>query len=138
MVIRILSQQQISSYEEARPHVVVSISSPSFAATIPERSGRLGVLRIECHDIRSPHQKGTPFGPEMASAILDFVAAHRSRCQVVICQCEGGLSRSAGVAAALAHVLGEDEGRFWRGRYRPNSLVYDTILAEHKRRTRRS
>ena len=48
---------------------------------------------------------------------------------VVICQCEAGISRSAGVASALLKLYGMDEKEiFTKGLYMPNLLVYKKLL----------
>lgn len=43
--------------------------------------------------------------------------------------CEAGISRSAGVAAAISKiVLGNDDNFFNNGRYKPNMTAYSAIL----------
>ncbi|MFN3651984.1 MAG: hypothetical protein ACK47B_20610 [Armatimonadota bacterium] len=44
----------------------------------------------------------------------------------------GGISRSAGIAAALAEWLGEASDPIFRY-YRPNRLVYERLLAAARR-----
>ena len=52
---------------------------------------------------------------------------------VIICQCSAGISRSAGVAAALGVILnGSDKEIFNDPKYCPNRFVYRTILNEYE------
>lgn len=71
------------------------------------------------------------FQPEQAAEILQFVDKWVSQggVEAIIVNCEGGQSRSVAVAAALAHLAG-DENLEWvivNGKC-PNQLVYRTIL----------
>lgn len=65
------------------------------------------------------------FNKDMAKQILDFVDKHSDK--LIICQCEAGISRSAGVAAALSKIYNGTDDFFFK-RYIPNNLVYKTIL----------
>lgn len=58
-----------------------------------------------------------------AKEILAFVEKHKG-VQSIIVQCEGGLSRSVAVKAALAKILNGDETPYDG----TNRLVYQTLL----------
>jgi predicted protein tyrosine phosphatase len=63
-----------------------------------------------------------------ADQILDFVESH-PEAELIIVHCDGGVSRSAGIAAALSKILtGSDFNIFNSKRYQPNMHVYRTIL----------
>jgi hypothetical protein len=70
------------------------------------------------------------FRPYLAKAILDFVTEGQRRLMdLCICQCDGGVSRSSGIAAALSYILNQDDTWVFNDpRYLPNRLVYRTIL----------
>jgi len=48
-------------------------------------------------------------------------------CEHIICQCPAGLSRSAGMAAALAKYFNGDDTRYFK-EYLPNMRVYRMVL----------
>ena len=67
---------------------------------------------------------------KIAKATLDFVTEGQCRLMdLCICQCDGGISRSAGTAATLSYILSQDDTWVFNSpRYLPNRLVYPTIL----------
>jgi len=68
-----------------------------------------------------------PMTDEQAKQIIDFVEAHRKEIEVIVVHCEAGISRSAGVAAALSKII-EGKDDFFFKKYIPNTLVYSKIL----------
>lgn len=68
--------------------------------------------------------------PGHAKRIWDIVEHYTKLTGLCICQCEAGISRSAGVSAALASVYQGYEAEqsiFKDRRYLPNRLVYRTV-----------
>jgi hypothetical protein len=91
-----------------------------------------GILRLAFDDARpgeQPPETGQAFGlmtePD-ARSIWEFVFGLRGD-DTLIVQCEAGWSRSAAVAAAIAHVLDDDAERFFRDRS-PNAHVFRMML----------
>ncbi len=117
-------------------HIIISITNPDRPqANIPADPACLGILRLSFWDVcntEDPELSKIMFNAEHAQQISAFVHANLTKTPdlpLIICQCEAGRSRSAGVAAALSKLLtGEDEEYFKR--YNPNSLVYSTIMNE--------
>lgn len=114
------------------PHVIISIT------TVPDDQAKLrlgaacrGVLRLSFVDADEPRpdQPNTLFGRPEARAIREFVTQHHAAIARIVVHCDAGLSRSPAVAAALAVCLGQRDEEFFR-RYRPNMLVYWTLLDE--------
>lgn len=69
------------------------------------------------------------FSENQARQVIDFVQKYTDKVWTIICQCEGGISRSSGTAAALAKILNGDDTFFFKcPRYRPNMWVYSRIL----------
>ncbi len=67
--------------------------------------------------------------PEIARRIAAFVQAQRAQgVRLFVIHCEAGMSRSAGVAAALSQFYNGDEF-FFLHHYRPNVLVREMVLA---------
>jgi predicted protein tyrosine phosphatase len=112
------------------PHVIISITTTADdQARLPPSPMCSGVLRLVFPDLDEPRPDfpGEIFGPDHANAICAFVEQHRDQITRVVLHCDAGVSRSPGVAAALAVCLGEDDAELFR-RYRPNMRVYRTIL----------
>jgi len=64
-----------------------------------------------------------------ARKILKFVEHYQLDVDLVCINCEAGISRSAGIAGALAHIyLGKEAEQYFFDAYYPNRHVYSTIL----------
>ena len=64
---------------------------------------------------------------EQAREIIEFVRDNADEDTVVMVNCTAGVSRSAGVAAALTKLALRTDKDFFK-RYSPNMLVYRTVL----------
>ena len=74
-------------------------------------------------------QKFRLFNNEQANEIAAFATSILGKAEILICQCEYGQSRSAGLAAAVSQFLyGDGIEIFADKRYFPNKLVYKTAL----------
>ena len=70
------------------------------------------------------------FTDEQALKIAEFFMPIANKAEILICQCEYGQSRSAGVAAAVKQFkTGTGIEIFADERYYPNKLVYGKLLA---------
>jgi predicted protein tyrosine phosphatase len=66
---------------------------------------------------------------EQAIEIASFIKSAISNAKILICQCDYGVSRSAGIAAAVRQFLYEDGIEVFAARkYSPNKLVYRKVL----------
>ena len=107
---------------------VISISTPN-----EEYNGNIyssiynkisGVLRLWFDDVESGQDC---IQNEDAEKIKRFVEAHKE--DQIIIHCDAGISRSAGIAAALMkYYNGDDSSIFDNPRYCPNMLCYRTML----------
>ena len=111
------------------PHVVISITSAADdVARIPPSPETRAILRLSFADADVAHDPPLVlFDAAHARAIAAFVREHRDHVERIVVHCDAGLSRSPAVAAAITKWLGEDDAP-WFKRYRPNSLVYRTLL----------
>jgi len=67
---------------------------------------------------------------EQAEEIAAFIMTALSKADILICQCDYGASRSAGIAAAVWQFLSDDSAKiFTDKRYAPNKLVLRKVLA---------
>lgn len=121
-----------------KPHneksIIVSINTPwACYETAPfgnEENKVLSILRLWFDDV---DEKSTnSMNADHARAIANFVDRFSDREDLaVIVHCDAGVSRSAGVAAALSEYYNGDDSYFFdSGIYRPNILCYRTMLNE--------
>lgn len=132
MKFLVMSEREILNYKVKDTHIIISITSPkSNTAIIPYKSNCLDILYLEFHDLdrNYPEIDCHLVSPSDAKKVWDFVNKYKDKIQLIICQCEAGISRSAGTAAALSKVLNNRDTEFFK-KYLPNILVYRTILNE--------
>lgn len=119
-------------------YVVISIRSPGQRrARIPKQSGLVAKLFLAFDDAEPSARLSIPksirvFSVEQAQEVKTFVERHKECVQCIVCQCEGGCSRSPAVAAAICRSFGGDDDPFFR-EYQPNRYVYD-LLSRYMRR----
>ena len=140
--IRVCSAAAIEEYVCDVPHALISIRSPGAdRPELPENEKRIGCISLKFHDIVGSEDKEDlgrkmlakwnvepyEFSERHAQKIREFVEAVEEHIEVLYCQCEAGISRSAGIAAAISkHMTGDDE--FFFKNYHPNTLAYRRVL----------
>lgn len=113
--------------------VIISIATPGNpAARIPRTANVLDVLFLAFYDIDQPFQlldgsTAEPMTASQAAEVAAFVTRWSGSVETIICQCEAGISRSAGIAAAIAKRLTGDD-RYYFGEYIPNRTCYARVL----------
>jgi len=127
-------------------HAIISITDPNSDHPVFQQSPfTKGILKLKFYDIDFGDGNTTPtraellkeygdglFNKTQAREILNFVEKIKDQVKVIICHCDAGISRSAGVAAAILKVLtGSDKEIFDNKRYVPNRYVYNKILTIH-------
>lgn len=136
----VLGRAYVADLTPEVPYLVISVTDPdkSDAFVLPNPLLR-AILRLRFHDnsqtVVIPGLEGislgegteTPMTREDAHAILAFVQEHLDEVELIVCQCEAGVSRSAGIAAALSRIL-QGNDQFFFANYWPNRWVYRTIL----------
>ena len=130
MKFLVMSEREILNYNVKDIHIIISIKSPkSFRPIIPYYSNCLEILYLEFHDLDRyyPDREYKLISPLDAKLVWDVVNVYKDKISLIICQCEAGISRSAGVAGAWSKVLNGDDTEIFK-KYLPNMLVYNTIL----------
>lgn len=141
MEIKVYNRRSIANYTEALSHIIISIGDPydREPAPIAENKSCLGILRLTFHDWddkqkhviensdSSEAERMVFFSEKDAKDIFNFVQSHIASIELIICQCDAGISRSAGLAAALSRILNGTDEYFFK-RYIPNSRVYRIML----------
>jgi predicted protein tyrosine phosphatase len=121
-------------------HVMIRITDPrNDFPPLKDNPNRVAVLELKFYDLDgnkvaadwseediNKYGHGL-FTMDQAVQIVDFIQTHNP--DKVIVHCDAGISRSAGVAAAIAKVItGSDEVIFNDNRYIPNRYVYRKLL----------
>jgi predicted protein tyrosine phosphatase len=92
------------------------------------------ILRLNFYDIETQVKDledkiFDPMQEEDALRVAEFINKNKEDIELLIVHCEAGISRSAGVAAALSKFLsGDDMYYFTCGRFRPNMTCYRKTL----------
>lgn len=129
----ILSRERVESYQLAMPHACISVRDPGTEkAVLSNDMSRLDALYLEFDDL--DFKPDTVFGREPvmfndghAALILGFYEKWKEKVDVFVINCEAGISRSAGIGAALCKISGYDDSIFFK-KFCPNRFVYRTIL----------
>lgn len=143
MIIKVMSEDKIAKYDEETPHVLISISSPGGGVRIPDNDARLDLLKLQFHDVYSFDKDDffyayltghkvpvVPPSKDDAAKIAAFIRKNLS-VPMLIVNCEAGISRSSGVAAAVSKFLTGDDKEFYNAeKYHPNELVKKLVLEE--------
>ena len=128
-VVLVMGREGLMTYKLDRAHAIISIRDPEERVVdiCPLLHPR-GILRLNFHDVDVPKEDEKGMSMEMATAVARFVLHHKKHVEFFICQCEAGVSRSAGLAAAITKFLTDDDQYFFT-HYTPNSRVYTMTLA---------
>jgi len=131
MKIIVTNRELVKLIEPKEAFVVISITSTNGEfPNLPYNKNRRDVLRLKFDDINSAVEGMFPITEEQALEIIDFVNKWKDSVKLFICQCDGGISRSSGVAIGICYIIGgmkEEIDAFYR-MYIPNSRVISTIL----------
>lgn len=135
IVLSRMKAERLTYTDYSSDKVIISISTPgdekaefdSNNITIKD------ILYLEFYDISYNSQevfKGyESMSDEDAVKIRDFVLKWKGKVDTIWVHCDAGISRSAGVAAGILEVLGEDNSYIFDSKmYFPNLLCYRKTL----------
>ena len=124
--IQILSQELARTTEQDVPYFVISIT-PIFSddAILKESDNRKSVLRLKFDDIEVGKNSLTQ---QQATEIKDFVLDNLEKgVHSCIIHCTMGVSRSAGVGAAISKAINDEDDLFFKY-FTPNMTCYRKVL----------
>jgi len=141
----VLSRYEVERFDCDKPYILISITCPDDTEPkLLDSKTRIDVLKMRFHDwdIKAKKmfdekypedgKKMVFFSEDHAKEIVKFVNQYLNKVELIVVNCAAGISRSAGIAAALSKSLTGDDTYFFKF-YIPNSLVYSTIIKEwHK------
>lgn len=125
--IQILSQNLAESTVHNVPYAVISITNSlqHNNPKIPKNPNRKGVLKLEFADVEEGKYA---FTDEQADQVVKFVEEQmKNEIKILVLHCTMGMSRSAGVGAAISKALNDQDELFYRY-YRPNSICFRKTL----------
>lgn len=131
MRFSIFSRKLVEQYKTDEPHIVISIRNPnSEKANLPDLNSREDALFLPCADsgrVGFKVSEGHLFNKGQAELIWNFVDKYSNNLDLIVINCESGISRSAGVGAALSKILNGDDADFFKY-FIPNRLVYRKMM----------
>ena len=133
MKIKVFSEREVKDYIPTEPYIHISISSSTTGLLyLPTNDFRRMIMYCHFYDLDSPYiiKSYKIFDEKEAKRIWYWVKQYLKDVDMIIVNCEAGISRSAGVAAALSKVLNGDDSYYFKN-YSPNMLVYRKLLEEH-------
>lgn len=134
MNVRVLSRKDLMTFSRIPTEykfAAISITDPD-KKDVSVKLGRTGIgaiCRVRFFD--EIEDKHWCIMQQDAEQIADFAykMAHRGDIEALLVQCEAGISRSSGVAAAiLKWMTGSDKEIFSSYRYVPNMTCYRRVL----------
>ena len=144
--IIVLNRDLAPNYTCDKPHIYISVKcpyDPDGWAKLPKNKSRVYTLLLAFddwddfqHDQLKTEFANNPkvqrmvfFSPDHAKSIVSVVKEYLPWIQTIIAQCDAGISRSPGIAAALSKCINGFDDQFFQ-RHHPNRRVYRMILNE--------
>ena len=111
--------------------IIISITDMGSNDNIFNRQQNLlDVCRVKFDDVEKGEENCITEND--ARKILNFVERYKNKVSHIVVHCEAGVSRSAGVCAALMYILnGSDMEIFDNPKFCPNMTCYRTVLNEY-------
>ncbi len=149
MILVVESRWTIGFFNADVPYIIISITENSEEfAKIPRRKNCKGILQLKFSDVEEDigqdiidKYKLTLFNENFARQILNFTFENKDDVNMIVCQCDAGISRSSATAKALDKILNgnaETEYQFNLLNsefdilpFFPNGLVYRTLIREY-------
>ena len=111
-------------------HDTVIVSITGFGEEFPEFADNPHIVGVCYVQFDDEEQGINAMTDDNAREILNFISEWASEDVDIVVHCSAGISRSAGVGAALMLILnGDDSDVFGSGKYAPNMNCYRKMLS---------
>lgn len=134
--IKVFSRQDLKNYLK-----YVKIDSPTIIISITDTGSKFpnflfknyknleDVIFLKFDDVGQETEGYTCMNEQDADRIIEFVTKH-SNIENIFVHCYAGISRSAGVAAALSKIFNNDDMEYFNQTsiYVPNMLCYNLVM----------
>ena len=125
------SRKMVENYSTEEKHINISIANPKAPrAKLPKLESRVDALFITCADsckVGYKVSKGDLFNKSLAEAVWRFVDKYKDEVDLIVVNCELGISRSSGMSAAISKILNGDDMDFFKY-FIPNMDVYRKMM----------
>lgn len=134
MEFLILNRKQIETVNPEIPYIVIGVTEPHKSKpVVAKNKWYISDLRLYFSDIikeeESRYPKGYLFSDQHAQILINFFLRYRSKAELCICQCDGGVSRSAAMAAFLMELIKKDSMNILlHPKYVANTHVFFTLV----------
>lgn len=136
--IKVFSRKTVQDFATDRPHIFISVrdpgSEPVDVAIMPHQVARLDLEFSDVDASNKPNLKNIDsiklFTIDDAQSILRLFQITKPCINLIIINCEAGISRSSGIAAAMTRIMGNSDAEYFSntGPYCPNRFVYSMLL----------
>lgn len=120
------------SYRIKKSTLIISITDPGLNPNAFARNSNIvGLCRLQFDDVDEDtcSEGDILMTSEDAAKIRDYVLAYKDKVECIIVHCEVGVSRSAGVMAAIQkYLIGDDSAIFNNDAFSPNKHCYKLML----------
>lgn len=139
MKVRILSQREAEYYSKKLPPdnrtAIISITTKEDCDSPADIQNAKFIMRMQFNDLEADFydaKNGFIYAPIQAdfAGLKDYIDFVNKYAEELWIHCAAGVSRSAGLAAAVCEYLGHSHDIFDCGRYVPNRLVYKLAKKE--------
>lgn len=131
MKITILNRTSANKYiPKGSPAIWISATDPDKEPMNP-RSEYLASLHLYFHDVMNDDARKIGLKPityDQARDIVKFLLRYENEAREIVLNCEAGMSRSAGIAAAICQMYELPDDICYNGGRFPNRLVKSKIL----------
>lgn len=137
MIIKCMSRKDCEKYLDKIniSTIIISIKSTGdstpFKLTICNNPNVIRIRYFEFDDVLTDYDFPYNYAitKKDSERIAKFVINYKDKIEQIIVHCDMGISRSAGVAAAIAKYLNLNNDRFFKEPYHPNKTCYDMVLS---------
>ncbi len=133
MIFDIMSERDAIAFSKETdilPCVMISIRNPGDAdVCFAENPGIKAILHLKFYD--SEEELFGSMQMSDAEAIAAFVNEWKDEVEEIVIHCHEGVSRSAGICAALMKHMNGNDSEIWQDKihYRPNRRCYEFVMS---------
>lgn len=127
----VFSRQMVGKYNTNEKHIVISIANPRAPkAKLPALDSRIDALFLQFADsdnVSYDVLEGNLFNKSLAEVTWKFIDKYKDQVDLIIVNCEAGINRSSGMAAAISKIINGNDEDFFKY-FIPNRLVYRKMM----------
>jgi len=133
MEFMILNRYLVEKISPEIPYIVIGATEPNKPKPIITKNKHyISDLRLYYSDILKEDVCRYPLGhlfmKNHARLIINFFLRYKTKTELCICQCDGGVSRSSATCAFLMSICGKNPKLILdHPNYAPNEYVYDLL-----------